>query len=183
MIKNAWSIMQARLPSKVKKRMQKATSIGISNELAKYSLGLGKRWDHVLATKPTALKFAKESMTGIPRTSENEMSDEFVYTVKSKIEAGEETFQIQEGTIERYKKACSDAVNPPIVTEANTQIEQGERLNQIQQGSSVIQGTAVYGLSYSHDQSQHYNRNYIPVNLLVPNQQFTGQDQPPLQLV
>jgi len=26
------------------------------------------------------------------------------------------------GTIERYKKACSDAVNPPSVTEANTQV-------------------------------------------------------------
>uniref|UniRef100_M4CGM3 Uncharacterized protein n=1 Tax=Brassica campestris TaxID=3711 RepID=M4CGM3_BRACM len=156
------------------------------------------------------------------------------------------------GTIERYKKACSDAVNPPSVTEANTQyyqqeasklrrqirdiqnsnrhivgeslgslnfkelknlegrlekgisrvrskkemelqhdnmylrakISQGARLNPEQQDSSVIQGTAVYesGLS-SHDQSQHYNRNYIPVNLLEPNQQFSGQDQPPLQLV
>ncbi|KAJ4885014.1 Agamous-like MADS-box protein AGL1 [Raphanus sativus] len=63
-------------------------------------------------------------------------------------------------------------------------ISQGARLNPEQQDSSVIQGTAVYesGLS-SHDQSQHYNRNYIPVNLLEPNQQFSGQDQPPLQLV
>ncbi|CAN7062017.1 unnamed protein product [Brassica oleracea var. botrytis] len=171
------------------------------------------------------------------------------------------------GTIERYKKACSDAVNPPTVTEANTQyyqqeasklrrhirdiqnsnrhivgeslgslnfkelknlegrlekgisrvrskksellvaeieymqtremelqhynmylrakIEQGARLNPEQHGSGVIQGTAVYesGLSSSHDQWQHYNRNYIPVNLLEPNQQFSGQDQPPLQLV
>ena len=26
------------------------------------------------------------------------------------------------GTIERYKKACSDAVNPPTITEANTQV-------------------------------------------------------------
>ncbi|CAF2059496.1 unnamed protein product [Brassica oleracea var. botrytis] len=170
------------------------------------------------------------------------------------------------GTIERYKKACSDAVNPPSVTEANTQyyqqeasklrrqirdiqnsnrhivgeslgslnfkelknlegrlekginrvrskknellmaeieymqkremelqhdnmylrakISQGARLNPEQQDSSVIQGTAVYepGLS-SHDQSQHYNRNYIPVNLLEPNLHFSGQDQPPLQLV
>ncbi|KAL0714853.1 hypothetical protein Bca4012_021832 [Brassica carinata] len=170
------------------------------------------------------------------------------------------------GTIERYKKACSDAFNPPTVTEANTQyyqqeasklrrqirdiqnsnrhivgeslgslnfkelktlegrlekgisrvrskksellvaeieymqrremelqhdnmylrakIQQGARLNSEQRGSSVIQGTAVYesGLSSSHDQSQHYNRNYIPVNLLEPNQQFSGQDKPPLQL-
>ncbi|KAG5379767.1 hypothetical protein IGI04_027609 [Brassica rapa subsp. trilocularis] len=176
-----------------------------------------------------------------------------------------ELFSVK-GTIERYKKACSDAVNPPSVTEANTQyyqqeasklrrqirdiqnsnrhivgeslgslnfkelknlegrlekgisrvrskknellmaeieymqkremelqhdniylrakISQGARLNPEQQDSSVIQGTAVYesGLS-SHDQSQHYNRNYIPVNLLEPNQQFSGQDQPPLQLV
>ncbi|KAJ4904132.1 Agamous-like MADS-box protein AGL5 [Raphanus sativus] len=30
------------------------------------------------------------------------------------------------GTIERYKKACSDAVNPPSVTEANTQYYQQE---------------------------------------------------------
>nr|NP_001302702.1 agamous-like MADS-box protein AGL1 [Brassica napus]AGB51134.1 Shatterproof [Brassica napus] len=171
------------------------------------------------------------------------------------------------GTIERYKKACSDAVNPPTVTEANTQyyqqeasklrrqirdiqnsnrhivgeslgslnfkelknlegrlekgisrvrskksellvaeieymqkrkmelqhdnmylrakIEQGARLNPEQHGSGVIQGTAVYdsGLSSSPDQSQHYNRNYIPVNLLEPNLHFSGQDQPPLQLV
>ncbi|KAH0928311.1 hypothetical protein HID58_014038 [Brassica napus] len=170
------------------------------------------------------------------------------------------------GTIERYKKACSDAVNPPTVTEANTQYYQQEasklrrqirdiqnsnrhivgeslgslnfkelknlegrlekginrvrskknellvaeleymqkreielqhdnmylrakithcaRLDPEQQESSVIQGTAVYesGLS-SHDQSQNYNRSYIPVNLLEPNQQFSGQDQPPLQLV
>ncbi|KAG5399676.1 hypothetical protein IGI04_014283 [Brassica rapa subsp. trilocularis] len=199
------------------------------------------------------------------------------------------------GTIERYKKACSDAVNPPTVTEANTQVhyflfyslqkkknitekksgvcmhgtpkyyqqeasklrrqirdiqnsnrhivgeslgslnfkelknlegrlEKGinrvrskknellvaeleymqkreielqhdnmylrakithcARLDPEQQESSVIQGTAVYesGLS-SHDQSQNYNRSYIPVNLLEPNQQFSGQDQPPLQLV
>lgn len=52
------------------------------------------------------------------------------------------------------------------------QIAQGARLNPEQQGSSVIQGTAVYesGLSSSHDQSQHYYRNYIPVNLLEPNQ-------------
>ncbi|KAF2565573.1 hypothetical protein F2Q68_00026151 [Brassica cretica] len=58
------------------------------------------------------------------------------------------------------------------------------RLDPEQQESSVIQGTAVYesGLS-SHDQSQNYNRSYIPVNLLEPNQQFSGQDQPPLQLV
>ncbi|CAN6978357.1 hypothetical protein BRARA_I04053 [Brassica rapa] len=166
------------------------------------------------------------------------------------------------GTIERYKKACSDAVNPPTVTEATkyyqqeasklrrqirniqnsnrhivgeslgslnfkelknlegrlekgisrvrskksellvaeieymqkremelqhdnmylrAKIEQGARLNPEQHGSGVIQGTAVYesGLSSSHDQSQHY----IPVNLLEPNQQFSGQDQPPLQLV
>lgn len=64
------------------------------------------------------------------------------------------------------------------------QIAEGARLNQEQQESSVIQGTTVYesGVS-SHDQSQHYNRNYIPVNLLEPNQQFSGQDQPPLQLV
>ncbi|CDY39265.1 BnaC06g27260D [Brassica napus] len=64
-------------------------------------------------------------------------------------------------------------------------IEQGARLNPEQHGSGVIQGTAVYdsGLSSSPDQSQHYNRNYIPVNLLEPNQQFSGQDQPPLQLV
>ncbi|KAF2608367.1 hypothetical protein F2Q68_00045093 [Brassica cretica] len=63
-------------------------------------------------------------------------------------------------------------------------ISQGARLNPEQQDSSVIQGTAVYepGLS-SHDQSQHYNRNYIPVNLLEPNLHFSGQDQPPLQLV
>ncbi|KAF3581684.1 hypothetical protein DY000_02032298, partial [Brassica cretica] len=170
------------------------------------------------------------------------------------------------GTIERYKKACSDAVNPPTITEANTQYYQQEasklrrqirdiqnsnrhivgeslgslnfkelknlegrlekginrvrskknellvaeleymqkremelqhdnmylraqigncaRLDPEQQESSVIQGTAVYesGLS-SHDQSQNYNRSYIPVNLLEPNQQFSGQDQPPLQLV
>ena len=31
------------------------------------------------------------------------------------------TFSVK-GTIERYKKACSDAVNPPTVTEANTQV-------------------------------------------------------------
>lgn len=63
-------------------------------------------------------------------------------------------------------------------------IAEGARLNPDQQESSVIQGTTVYesGVS-SHDQSQHYNRNYIPVNLLEPNQQFSGQDQPPLQLV
>ncbi|KAL0739898.1 hypothetical protein Bca4012_081411 [Brassica carinata] len=30
------------------------------------------------------------------------------------------------GTIERYKKDCSDAVNPPSVTEANTQYYQKE---------------------------------------------------------
>nr|CBY05398.1 SHATTERPROOF1-like protein [Lepidium appelianum] len=174
------------------------------------------------------------------------------------------------GTIERYKKACSDALNPPSVTEANTQyyqqeasklrrqirdiqnsnrhivgeslgslnykelknlegrlekgisrvrskknemlvaeieymqkremelqhdnmylrakISEGTRLNpELQQESSVIQGTTVYesGVSSSHHdhQSQHFNRNYIPVNLLEPNQQFSGQDQPPLQLV
>ncbi|CAN8279973.1 unnamed protein product [Cochlearia groenlandica] len=169
------------------------------------------------------------------------------------------------GTIERYKKACSDAVNPPTVTEANTQyyqqeasklrrqirdiqnsnrhivgeslgslnykelknlegrlekgisrvrskknellvaeieymqkreielqqdnmylrakISEGGRLNHEHQQSSVIQGTAVYESS-GHDQPpQHYNRNYIPVNLFEPNQQFSGQDQPPLQLV
>ncbi|EOA26098.1 hypothetical protein CARUB_v10019520mg [Capsella rubella] len=167
----------------------------------------------------------------------------------------------------RYKKACSDAVNPPSVTEANTQyyqqeasklrrqirdiqnlnrhivgeslgslnfkelknlegrlekgisrvrskknemlvaeieymqkremdlqhdnmylrakIAEGARLNPGQQESSVIQGTTVYesGVSTHHDQSHHYNRNYIPVNLLEPNQQFSAQDQPPLQLV
>nr|VDC62963.1 unnamed protein product [Brassica rapa] len=200
------------------------------------------------------------------------------------------TSRYVKGTIERYKKACSDAVNPPTVTEANTKhyqqeasklrrqirdiqnsnrhivgeslgslnfkelknlegrlekgisrvrskkvrtdkpirlclsifprsymnlfqsellvaeieymqkremelqhvnmylrakVKQGARLNPEQHGSGVIQGTAVYesGLSSSHDQSQHYNRNYIPVNLLEPNQQFSGQDQPPLQLV
>ncbi|KAF2601097.1 hypothetical protein F2Q70_00026584 [Brassica cretica] len=64
------------------------------------------------------------------------------------------------------------------------QIGNCARLDPEQQESSVIQGTAVYesGLS-SHDQSQNYNRSYIPVNLLEPNQQFSGQDQPPLQLV
>ncbi|ESQ53005.1 hypothetical protein EUTSA_v10017047mg [Eutrema salsugineum] len=168
------------------------------------------------------------------------------------------------GTIERYKKACSDAVNPPSVTEANTQyyqqessklrrqirdiqnlnrhilgeslgslnlkelknlesrLEKGisrvrskkhemlvaeieymqkreielqndnmylrskitERVGLQQQESSVIHQGTVYesGVSSSH-QSDQYNRSYIPVNLLEPNQNPSDQDQPPLQLV
>ncbi|CAE6045980.1 unnamed protein product [Arabidopsis arenosa] len=168
------------------------------------------------------------------------------------------------GTIERYKKACSDAVNPPTVTEANTQYYQqeasklrrqirdiqnlnrhilGESLGSLnfkelknlesrlekgisrvrskkhemlvaeieymqkreielqndnmylrskitertglqQQESSVIHQGTVYesGVTSSH-QSEQYNRNYIPVNLLEPNQNSCNQDQPPLQLV
>nr|AAU82079.1 SHATTERPROOF2 [Arabidopsis thaliana] len=168
------------------------------------------------------------------------------------------------GTIERYKKACSDAVNPPTITEANTQYYQqeasklrrqirdiqnlnrhilGESLGSLnfkelknlesrlekgisrvrskkhemlvaeieymqkreielqndnmylrskitertglqQQESSVIhQGTAYEsGVTSSH-QSGQYNRNYIAVNLLEPNQNSSNQDQPPLQLV
>ncbi|CAN8286786.1 unnamed protein product [Cochlearia groenlandica] len=165
------------------------------------------------------------------------------------------------GTIERYKKACSDAVNPPSVTEANTQYYQqessklrrqirdiqnlnrhilGESLGSLnlkelknlegrlekglsrvrskkhemlvaeieymqkrelelqnenmylrskiaereQQEPSVIHQGPVYesGVSSSH-QSDQYNRNYIPVNLLEPNQNPSNQDQPPLQLV
>ncbi|CAA7055836.1 unnamed protein product [Microthlaspi erraticum] len=174
------------------------------------------------------------------------------------------------GTIERYKKACSDAVNPPSVTEANTQQESSKLRRQIrdiqnlnrhilgeslgslnfkelknlesrlekgisrvrskkhemlvaeieymqkrvktylppqeielqndnmylrskiteragiqQQESSVIHQGTVYesGVSSSHQSDQQYNRNYIPVNLLEPNQNSTNQDQPPLQLV
>nr|ACD76824.1 SHATTERPROOF2-like protein [Capsella bursa-pastoris] len=168
------------------------------------------------------------------------------------------------GTIERYKKACSDAVNPPSVTEANTQYYQqeasklrrqirdiqnlnrhilGESLGSLnfkelknlesrlekgisrvrskkhemlvaeieymqkreielqndnmflrskiteraglqQQESSVIHQGTVYesGVTSSH-QSEQYNRNYIPVNLLEPNHNSSNQDQPPLQLV
>ncbi|KAF8087425.1 hypothetical protein N665_0585s0006 [Sinapis alba] len=165
------------------------------------------------------------------------------------------------GTIERYKKACSDAVNPPSVTEANTQyyqqessklrrqirdiqnlnrhilgeslgslnlkelknlegrLEKGisrvrskkhemlvaeieymqkreielqndnmylrskisERAGMQQQEPSVIHQGTVYESS-SH-QSEQYNRNYIPVNLLEPNQNSSDQNQPPLQLV
>ncbi|XP_056845208.1 agamous-like MADS-box protein AGL5 isoform X3 [Raphanus sativus] len=195
------------------------------------------------------------------------------------------------GTIERYKKACSDAVNPPSVTEANTQVsfhsiisyftttfllvsfsdftgvehlmkyyqqesaklrrqirdiqnlnrhilgdslgslnlkelknlegrlEKGisrvrskkhemlvaeieymqkreielqndnmylrskisERAGLQQQEASVINQGTVYESS-SH-QSEQYNRNYIPVNLLEPNQNSSDQNQPPLQLV
>ncbi|KAJ4892190.1 Agamous-like MADS-box protein AGL5 [Raphanus sativus] len=165
------------------------------------------------------------------------------------------------GTIERYKKACSDAVNPPSVTEANTQyyqqesaklrrqirdiqnlnrhilgdslgslnlkelknlegrLEKGisrvrskkhemlvaeieymqkreielqndnmylrskisERAGLQQQEASVINQGTVYESS-SH-QSEQYNRNYIPVNLLEPNQNSSDQNQPPLQLV
>ncbi|AEC10175.1 Transcription factor MADS-box superfamily [Arabidopsis thaliana x Arabidopsis arenosa] len=170
------------------------------------------------------------------------------------------------GTIERYKKACSDAVNPPTITEANTQYYQqeasklrrqirdiqnlnrhilGESLGSLnfkelknlesrlekgisrvrskkhemlvaeieymqkrvkeielqndnmylrskitertglqQQESSVIHQGTVYesGVTSSH-QSGQYNRNYIAVNLLEPNQNSSNQDQPPLQLV
>nr|AGB51137.1 Shatterproof [Brassica juncea]AGB51139.1 Shatterproof [Brassica juncea]AGB51140.1 Shatterproof [Brassica juncea] len=166
------------------------------------------------------------------------------------------------GTIERYKKACSDAVNPPSVTEANTQyyqqessklrrqirdiqnlnrhilgeslgslnlkelknlegrLEKGigrvrskkhemlvaeieymqkreielqndnmylrskisERAGMQQQEPSVIHQQGTVYESSSH-QSEQYNRNYIPVNLLEPNQNSSDQNQPPLQLV
>ncbi|KAL0720305.1 hypothetical protein Bca4012_034904 [Brassica carinata] len=182
------------------------------------------------------------------------------------------------GTIERYKKACSDAVNPPSVTEANTQYYQqessklrrqirdiqnlnrhilGESLGSLnlkelknlegrlekgigrqwrtyvgqkggscphrnveihhemlvaeieymqkreielqndnmylrskiserggmqQQEPSVIHQQGTVYESSSH-QSEQYNRNYIPVNLLEPNQNSSDQNQPPLQLV
>ncbi|CAF1802734.1 hypothetical protein Bca4012_028637 [Brassica carinata] len=166
------------------------------------------------------------------------------------------------GTIERYKKACSDAVNPPSVTEANTQyyqqessklrrqirdiqnlnrhilgeslgslnlkelknlegrLEKGigrvrskkhemlvaeieymqkreielqndnmylrskisERAGMQQQEASVIHQQGTVYESSSH-QSEQYNRNYIPVNLLEPNQNSSDQNQPPLQLV
>ncbi|XP_010506126.1 PREDICTED: agamous-like MADS-box protein AGL5 isoform X2 [Camelina sativa] len=168
------------------------------------------------------------------------------------------------GTIERYKKACSDAVNPPSVTEANTQYYQqeasklrrqirdiqnlnrhilGESLGSLnfkelknlesrlekgisrvrskkhemlvaeieymqkreielqndnmylrskiteraglqQQESGAIHQGTVYesGVTSSHH-SEQYNRNYIPVNLLEPNQNSSNHDQPPLQLV
>ncbi|KAG2241527.1 hypothetical protein Bca52824_096489 [Brassica carinata] len=165
------------------------------------------------------------------------------------------------GTIERYKKACSDAVNPPSVTEANTQFQfhfltllnplwvehlmkyyqqessklrrqirdiqnlnrhiLGESLGSLnlkelknleeieymqkreielqndnmylrskiserggmqQQEPSVIHQQGTVYESSSH-QSEQYNRNYIPVNLLEPNQNSSDQNQPPLQLV
>nr|AGB51138.1 Shatterproof [Brassica juncea] len=166
------------------------------------------------------------------------------------------------GTIERYKKACSDAVNPPSVTEANTQyyqqessklrrqirdiqnlnrhilgeslgslnlkelknlegrLEKGigrvrskkhemlvaeieymqkreielqndnmylrskinERAGMQQQEASVIHQQGTVYESSSHQSEQH-NRNYIPVNLLEPNQNSSDQNQPPLQLV
>ncbi|KAH0912372.1 hypothetical protein HID58_035693 [Brassica napus] len=133
------------------------------------------------------------------------------------------------GTIERYKKACSDAVNPPTVTEANTKYYQQEasklrrQIRDIQNSNRIVrhivgeslgslnfkelknlEGRLEKGISrvrskkfhrsymnlfqsellvaeieYMQKRSQHY----IPVNLLEPNQQFSGQDQPPLQLV
>ncbi|CAN8318131.1 unnamed protein product [Cochlearia groenlandica] len=168
-------------------------------------------------------------------------------------------------TIERYKKASSDAVNPPSVTEANTQYYQQEssklrrqirdiqNLNRHIIGDSLgslnlkelknlesrlekgitrvrskkhemlvaeieymqkreielrndnmylrskineregIQGQetnhhvihqgTVYESSSHQSSDQFNNRNYIPVNLLEPNQNFSNQDHPPLQLV
>lgn len=59
-----------------------------------------------------------------------------------------------------------------------------ERAGIQQQEPSVIHQGTIYesGVSSSH-QSEQYNRNYIPVNLLEPNQNASNQDQPPLQLV
>ncbi|XP_010525336.1 PREDICTED: agamous-like MADS-box protein AGL1 isoform X2 [Tarenaya hassleriana] len=164
------------------------------------------------------------------------------------------------GTIERYKKASSDAVNPPSVNEINTQYYQQEasklrrQIRDIQNMNRNILGESLGSLNfkdlknlesrlekgiarirskknelllseieymqkrgnelqsetfflrekiaenerfqqeqeqqqqqqgavYESHESQQYNRSYIPVNLLEPNQQFSGQDQPPLQLV
>ncbi|KAH0924758.1 hypothetical protein HID58_017014 [Brassica napus] len=57
-----------------------------------------------------------------------------------------------------------------------------ERAGMQQQEASVIHQQGTVYESSSH-QSEQYNRNYIPVNLLEPNQNSSDQNQPPLQLV
>nr|VDD57781.1 unnamed protein product [Brassica oleracea] len=58
------------------------------------------------------------------------------------------------GTIERYKKACSDAVNPPTVTEANTQYYQQEasklrrHIRDIQNSNRHIVGESLGSLNF-----------------------------------
>ena len=164
------------------------------------------------------------------------------------------------GTIERYKKACSDSSNPGSVTEANTQFYQQEatklkrQIRETQNLNRHILGEALSSLSFkelknlegrlekgisrirskknemlfaeiefmqkreiqlqndniylrakiaenekaqeqqqpnmmegpvyeSSLTSQPYDRNFLPMNLMEPNQQFPRQDQTALQLV
>ena len=47
-----------------------------------------------------------------------------------------------------------------------------------QQQSNLIQGSV-----YQTATSQPYNRNFLPVNLLEPNNDYSNQDQIALQLV
>ncbi|XP_021898389.1 agamous-like MADS-box protein AGL1 isoform X2 [Carica papaya] len=164
-------------------------------------------------------------------------------------------------TIERYKKACSDATNPGSVTEANTQFYQQEatklrrQIREIQNSNRHILGEALGSLTFKElknlegrlekgisrirskknellfaeieymqkreielqndnmylrakiaenervqeqqqsnlmqgsvyesmpSQSQTYNRNFLPVNLLEPNHQYSADDHTALQLV
>ena len=55
------------------------------------------------------------------------------------------------------------------------QIDENERE---QQESNLIQGSV-----YQTATSQPYNRNFLPVNLLEPNNDYSNQDQIALQLV
>ncbi|OMO60836.1 Transcription factor, K-box [Corchorus olitorius] len=58
-------------------------------------------------------------------------------------------------------------------------IAENERAQQQQQQqSNMIQGSV-----YQTVTSQPYNRNFLPVNLLEPNNEYSTQDQTPLQLV
>ena len=58
-------------------------------------------------------------------------------------------------------------------------IAENERVQE-QQQSNLMQGSVYESMP---SQSQTYNRNFLPVNLLEPNHQYSADDHTALQLV